>query len=98
MKNNHRSLPQRTISIRPTNAEKLYSLLLDRAWHTTQELVAKVGHTFAVAKWHLSRIGYYIDKRRQASERRSFEYRLGLARKPTTKAPANLPIEGYGKR
>ena len=93
MRNKLRSLPQRTISAEPTKAERLYSLLLDRAWHATQELVAVVGHTFAVAKWHLVRLGYEIDKRRAAGQRRTFEYRMNRPRPDASKH-----IDGFGKR
>lgn len=100
MKNNRRSLPQRTMSISPTKTEKLYSILLDRAWHATQELVREVGHTFAVAIFYLRRLGYSVDTRRSADHSRTFEYRLGIGKKPTAtnKAPLNLPIDGFGKR
>ncbi len=98
MKNNHIPLRQRTISIKPTKAEKLYTVLLDRAWHATQELVAKVGHTFAVALHHLRRLGYAVDKRRHCTRRRTFEYRLGNTGPRSAKAPDDLPVEGFGKR
>jgi hypothetical protein len=93
MNKKYRPLSARTISIDPTKAERLYGILLDRAWHATQELVAKVGHTFAVAKWHLVRLGYDIDKRRHPDERRTFEYRMNRPRPDSSKH-----IDGFGKR
>lgn len=57
-----------------TRVESLYQVLSDRKWHTTADLVAQVGHTFAQAKWCLIRLGYSVDRRR--SRANQFSYRL----------------------
>lgn len=83
----------RTISIIATKAEQLYTLLLDRGWHSTQELVQRVGHSFAVAKWRLVQLGYDIAKRRKSGDKTSYEYRLNRQRNA-----ANDQLDGFGKR
>lgn len=90
---NKRIFSSRMIAHGPTNAERLYVVLRDRAWHATQELVAKVGHTFAVAKWQLIRLGCEILKRRTSANRRAFEYRM-----KRTPIDASKHIDGFGKR
>lgn len=93
MKDSHRPLSQRTITIRPTKTERLYSLLLDRSWHATGELVTKIGHSFAVAKWRLVQLGYDITKRRNPDDKANCEYRLGRS-----KNPSGDHLDGFGKR
>lgn len=53
---------------RMTKAEKLYAILSDGRWHSTLELVRRVGHTFGGAKFKLVTFGYIIQKERQAGQ------------------------------
>ncbi len=87
MHNKRRPLAQRTISIRPTNPEKLYTLLRDRTWHCTRELVEQVGHTFAAAKFYLVKLGYEIEKRRKPGAQRLWQYRMHLENPKAEKPP-----------
>lgn len=56
--------------------EKLYYVLSDSRWHSTKELVRRVGHSFAVAKFKLVQYGHQIEKRRHPNLRHQFQYRL----------------------
>lgn len=56
--------------------ELLHSILRDERWHSTSELVRRVGHTFAGAKWKLTGYGYSIEKRRHPTKPRQWQYRL----------------------
>jgi hypothetical protein len=82
-----RSLANKTISIQPTKAETLYVVLRDYAWHATRELVRTVGHTFAVAKFKLVRLGYEIEKRRHPENLRDWQYRLEPPQRITRRPP-----------
>ncbi len=78
-------------SSRETSVEKLLRVLGDGHWHRTGELVRRVGHSFAVAKFmlthgwrprglkHAPRISYEITVERDELARPQFRYRL-LAR------------------
>lgn len=68
-------------------AERLLGVLADGRWHPTRELVRRVGHTFAGAKFALVRDGYEIDRRPHGSRRRQHEYRL-----------VRVPRTGYSSR
>ena len=59
-----------------TKIQKLLNVLEDGDWHTTKELSRRVGHTFAVSKFHLTRYGYLIERRRHPSYRYQHQYRL----------------------
>ena len=59
-----------------TKAEKMLNLLSDGQWHTTKELVRRVGHTFAVAKFNLTNWGYFIEKQSHPKKRFQNQYRL----------------------
>lgn len=61
---------------KPTNAERLYAVLADGQWHSTKELVRRVGHTFAGAKRQLTHAGYHVLKRRHPRRRHQWQYRL----------------------
>lgn len=82
-------LSERIISVRATNPEKLYAILRDRAWHCTRELVEQVGHTFAVAKFYLVKLGYNIEKRRKPGTERLWQYRMHLDNPKVTKPTDN---------
>jgi len=58
-----------------TCAKRLIRVLQDTKWHSTRELVRRVGHDFGVAKFHLVRRGYDI-RRRFAAKPNQYEYRL----------------------
>ena len=51
-------------------------VLSDGRWHATAELVRRVGHTFVMAKFHLTRQGYDIERRVHPVRRYQFQYRL----------------------
>jgi len=79
-------------SSRRTNVEKLLGVLRDGNWHRTSDLVRRVGHSFAVAKFHLtrgtrtrnmSRTRYAIQVERDKHARRQFRYRLVGQQRPT---------------
>lgn len=61
-------------SMEMTQLEKLTAVLVDGAWHSTEELVQRVGHRFS-ATVHIAvrQRGYQIERRR--SQGRMFEYR-----------------------
>lgn len=61
---------------RRTKIRKLLRVLGDQSWHSTRELVRRVGHTFAVVKFKLIFYGYPIEKRRHATKPRQWQYRL----------------------
>lgn len=61
---------------RVTKAKRLHRILADGQWHSTAELVRRVGHTFAVASHALREQGHHIDKRRHLRRPRQYEYRL----------------------
>lgn len=59
-----------------TKAEKLLAILDDGKWHTTKELVRRVGHTFGGAKFQLARFGYNIMSEPHPARQRQWRYRL----------------------
>lgn len=61
---------------RQTRAAALETILRDGGWHSTFELVLKVGHTFAHAKFLLVKYGHTIDRRKHPSRPRQWQYRL----------------------
>lgn len=61
---------------RLTKVEKLLSVLSDGNWHSTKELVRRVGHSFAGAKFKLVFYGYAVDKRIHPTKARQYQYRL----------------------
>lgn len=63
-------------STRPSKVEKLHAVLSDGHWHTTKELVRRVGHSFSCAKFRLVQYGHRIEKRRHATRKWQWEYRL----------------------
>ncbi len=68
--------PRRAPERRGTKAERLLVLLEDERWHSTQELVRRIGHTFAVAKFYLVQCGYCIEKRPHQGAPHQWQYRL----------------------
>jgi hypothetical protein len=62
-----------------TTIEKLMLVLFDGNWHTTEELVQKVGHRFSATIHVAKQRGDRIEKRR--CDRNQFEYRLLVAAK-----------------
>jgi len=61
---------------RPTKVEKLLDILKDGHWHATRQLVRRVGHTFAGAKFRLVGYGYQIERQRHPTRRYQHQYRL----------------------
>jgi hypothetical protein len=58
-----------------TQVEQLDQVLQDGQWHSTAELVERVGHRFSAALHRaVKEQGWRIEKRR--SDARTFEYRL----------------------
>jgi hypothetical protein len=45
----------------PTRAERLLRVLSDHEWHSTKELVRRVGHSFAGAKFRLTGYRHHYD-------------------------------------
>lgn len=56
-----------------TRTEVLASVLADGGWHSTEELVQKVGHRFSASIHLLKQQGHRFEKRR--SQGHQFEYR-----------------------
>jgi len=63
-------------SLRVTKAEKLLRILGDEDWHSTKELVRRVGHTFSGAKFKLVAYGYPIERRKHPNKKYQHQYRL----------------------
>ena len=59
-----------------TNVDKLLRILGDERWHSTAELVSRVGHTFAHAKFKAMRYGYPVEKRKHPQKSRQYQYRI----------------------
>lgn len=78
------------LEVHETKVAQLYSVLGDYAWHTTQELVRGVGHTFAVAKYKLVRLGYFVGKRRDPGAVRNWLYRLDPPRRFTRRGKHDI--------
>ena len=59
-----------------TQLDILQTVLGDGNWHSTDELVQRVGHRFS-ATVHIAvkKRGYAIEKRRMTQNPRAFEYR-----------------------
>lgn len=62
-----------------TTIEKLLHVLADGGWHSTEELVQKVGHRFSATIHVAKRKGDRIEKRRV--DNKQFEYRLVMVGK-----------------
>jgi hypothetical protein len=56
-----------------TKLELLMALMSDGGWHSTDDLVSRVGHRFSATKYVAEKQGYQFDRRRSGQ---SFEYRL----------------------
>ncbi|MFA5061653.1 MAG: hypothetical protein WC526_00725 [Patescibacteria group bacterium] len=64
-------------STRVTKIERLLRVLGDHDWHSTRELVRRVGHAFGVAKFRLVHSYHYdIERRHHPARRFQFQYRL----------------------
>jgi hypothetical protein len=73
----HHSLLQEGL----TKADRLLEILLDRACHSTKELVRRIGHTFGGAIYQLRRPtarrkGYVIERRKHPTKKYQHQYRL----------------------
>jgi hypothetical protein len=60
----------------PTRAERLHDLLADGTWHSTRELVRRIGHTFGGAVYVLRRTGYSVACERHPTLAGQHRYRL----------------------
>jgi hypothetical protein len=56
-----------------TKLELLVGLMSDGWWHSTDDLVCRVGHRFSATKYVAEKQGYQFDRRRNGQ---NFEYRL----------------------
>jgi hypothetical protein len=56
-----------------TKLDRLVVVMRDGQWHSTEELVDRVGHRFSAAKHVLQRQGYQFEVRRDGVR---FEYRM----------------------
>ena len=63
-------------SSQETKVAKLHRILSDQKWHSTQELVRRVGHTFGGAKFKLVNCGHVIEKRKHPSKKHQWQYQL----------------------
>lgn len=63
-------------SLRIIKTEKLLTILADGRWHSTKDLVHRVGHTFAFAKFKITRQGFIVEKRKHPGKPRQYQYRL----------------------
>lgn len=61
---------------RKTRVAALEQVLRDGGWHSTFELVLRIGHTFAGAKFQLVKYGYQVERRKHPSRPRQWQYRL----------------------
>lgn len=59
-----------------TQLLRLLAVLNDGEWHSTKELVRRVGHCFGVAKYKLLLYGYEIERRRHPVHHTQHQYRL----------------------
>lgn len=59
-----------------TKADKLLAILMDRAAHSTQELVRRVGHAFGGAIFKLRSRGFSVQRTHHPTKRYQSEYRL----------------------
>lgn len=65
---------------RRSKADKLLAVLRDGYWHSTRELVNRVGHTFGMAKFTLvNKRSCQIEKRRHPYRHNQYQYRLVLS-------------------
>jgi len=62
-----------------TKTDKLLQILGDERWHSTVELVHRVGHCFSHAKYKLVSYGYPVDKRKHPRKPRQYQYRIHAA-------------------
>ena len=56
-----------------TKLELLASVMGDGGWHSTDDLVQRVGHRFSATKHCAEKRGWKFDRRREGMQ---FEYRL----------------------
>jgi hypothetical protein len=56
-----------------TKLELLVGLMGDGGWHSTDDLVCRVGHRFSATKYVAEKQGYQFDRRRNGQ---NFEYRM----------------------
>ena len=68
----YRSYQRFTDSIM-TKLDRLVSVMEDGQWHSTEELVDRVGHRFSATKYTAQKQGYQFDRRREGVR---FEYRM----------------------
>ena len=60
-----------------TRAARLFAVLSDGEWHSSTELVRRVGHTFVQAKARLKYLGNVIEKRHvEGTLHSAWHYRL----------------------
>jgi hypothetical protein len=64
--------------VRQTRVDLLICLLADGKWHSTKELIRRVGPGFGVAKYALVRSGVRVERRRQPRARHGYQYRIDL--------------------
>jgi hypothetical protein len=63
-------------SVHLTKTDKLLRALEDGRFHSTDELVRRVGHTFVQVKYRLVKLGYPIERQPHPSKPHHFQYRL----------------------
>jgi hypothetical protein len=56
-----------------TKLELLVTLMDDGGWHSTNDLVSRVGHRFSATKYVAEKQGYRFDQQRNGQ---NFEYRM----------------------
>ena len=61
-----------------TKVDKLITVLSDDKWHSTKELVRRVGQTFGGARHWLAKTGINVQRRSHKKKRWQYEYRIDL--------------------
>ena len=61
-----------------TKVDKLITVLSDGKWHSTKELVRRVGPAFGGARYWLAKTGINVQRRAHKKKRWQHEYRIDL--------------------
>ncbi len=72
-----------------TKVDKLISVLSDGKWHSTKELVRRVGHAFGCARHALAKTGIRVERRPHKRQRWQHQYRIDLDNPFDTVDPDN---------
>lgn len=67
-----------------TKRQKMRLILSDRQWHSTQELVNRIGHTFGCTLYQLRQNGFVIKRQKHPVRKHQHQYRLISSSRETT--------------